>query len=144
MTRYGILGFGHHAIKRMMKAFKETHDSQLVGLWRRDAGKAKANAQQYSIPLVFESAQALCASPEVDAVFISSPDSLHLEHVLLAAENRKPVLCEKPLGMNAAQVEEMLAATREAGVVFGVAQNMRYYRSLGLIHSRMDRGGPHR
>src|ERR1700728_5052222 len=98
MTRYGILGFGHHAIKRMMKAFTETHESKLVGLWRRDAEKAKANAQQFSIPLVFESPEALCASSEVDAIFISSPDSLHLEHVLLAAANRKPVLCEKPLG----------------------------------------------
>jgi predicted dehydrogenase len=140
MTRYGILGFGHHAIKRMMKAFNEAHESKLVGLWRRDAEKAKANAQQYSIPQVFESPEALCASPEVDAVFIASPDSFHLAHVLLAAENRKPVLCEKPLGMNAAQVEEMLAATREAGVAFGVAQNMRYYRSLQLIREWIAAG----
>lgn len=140
MTRYGILGFGHHASKRLMKAFAEAHESPLVGLWRRDQEKAKANAQAYSIPHVFETAEALCASPEIDAVFIVSPDAMHLEHVLLAARHGKAVLCEKPLGMNTAQVEEMLAATRQAGVAFGVAQNMRYNRSLQLIRQWIAEG----
>jgi len=133
MIRYGILGFGHHAAKRLMKAFAESKDSKAAGLWRRDAAKAQENARRFSIPLVFDSPEALCASPEIDAVFIVSPDALHLPHVLLAAKHGKAILCEKPLGMNAGEVEEMLAAAKAAGVRFGVAQNMRYNRSLGLI-----------
>lgn len=140
MTRYGILGFGHHAAKRLMKAFRDAKNSQLVGLWRRDAEKAKANAQEFAIPRVFGSAEALCASTEIDAVFIVSPDALHLSHVLLAARNGKAVLCEKPLAMNAGEVEEMLEATREADVVFGVAQNMRYYQSLHVIREWIAQG----
>ena len=87
MTRYGILGFGHHAAKRLSKGFLESQNSKLVGLWRRDATKAQANASQFSIPLVFDTPEALCASPEIDAVFIVSPDALHLPHVLLAAKH---------------------------------------------------------
>lgn len=130
MVRYGILGFGHHAIKRLMPAFAE---GQVTGLWRRDPAKAEANAHEYKIPHVFSSAEDLCASPEIDAVFIVSPDALHLPDVLLAARYGKHVLCEKPLGMNTAEVEQMLFATRAAGVVFGVAQNMRYNASAQLI-----------
>ena len=42
MVRYGILGFGHHAIKRLMPAFTVAH---VTGMWRRDPAKAQANAR---------------------------------------------------------------------------------------------------
>ena len=140
MTRYGILGFGHHAAKRLMKGFRESQNSKLVGLWRRDATKAQASASEYSIPLIFDSPEALCASPEIDAVFIVSPDALHLPHVLLAAKHGKAILCEKPLALNAGEVEEMLAAAKAAGVPFGVAQNMRYNRSLDVMRKWIAEG----
>jgi predicted dehydrogenase len=140
MTRYGILGFGHHAAKRLSKGFLESQNSKLVGLWRRDATKAQASASQFSIPLVFDTPEALCASPEIDAVFIVSPDALHLPHVLLAAKRGKAILCEKPLALNAGEVEQMLAAAKAAGVPFGVAQNMRYNRSLDVIRKWLAEG----
>jgi predicted dehydrogenase len=137
MIRYGILGFGHHARKRLMPAFA---GAQVTGMWRRDPAKAQADAREYHIPHVFDSAEELCASSEVDAAFVVSPDALHLPHVLLAAQHGKPVLCEKPLGMNAGEVEKMLFATRAAGVVFGVAQNMRYNASVQLIREWIVEG----
>jgi predicted dehydrogenase len=140
MIRYGILGFGHHAVKRMIPGFAVARDSQLAGLWRRNLDKARENARQFSIPHVFETAEALCASPEIDAIFISSPDALHLSDVLLAAKHGKAILCEKPLGMNTGEVEQMLAAAKAANVVLGVAQNMRYYRSLALIRQWIAEG----
>jgi predicted dehydrogenase len=140
MIRYGILGFGHHAAKRLINGFHEAKDSKLVALWRRDSAKARANASQYSIPLVFETPEALCSSSEIDAIFIVSPDALHLSHVLLAAKHGKAILCEKPLAMNAGEVEEMLAAAKAANVRFGVAQNMRFNRSLEIIHRWIAEG----
>jgi predicted dehydrogenase len=140
MTRYGILGFGHHAAKRLMKGFNEAQSSKLVGLWRRDAAKARASASQVSIPLVFDTPEALCASPEIDAVFIVSPDALHLPHVLLAARHGKGILCEKPLALNSGEVEQMLAAAKAAGVPFGVAQNMRYNRSIDVMRKWIGEG----
>ncbi|MBW4028125.1 MAG: Gfo/Idh/MocA family oxidoreductase [Acidobacteria bacterium] len=138
--RYGIIGFGHHAIKRMVPGFLGAERSQLAALYRRNPAKAAANAKDYSIPRVFNTAEELCASPEIDAVFIASPDSLHLADVLTAARHGKHVLCEKPLAMNAQEVEEMLAAAQSAGIRFGVAQNMRYYRSLDLVAKQLADG----
>ena len=140
MIRYGILGFGHHAAKRLMKGFREAKDSKPVGLWRRDATKAVEDARKYSIPHIFETPEDLCASREIDSVFVVSPDALHLPHVKLAAKHGKAVLCEKPLGMNASEVEEMVAASETAGVRFGVAQNMRYNRSLELMRKWIAEG----
>jgi len=140
MIRYGILGFGHHAAKRLMKGFRESKNSSPVGLWRRDSIKAVEDARKFSIPHLFETPEALCASPELDAVFIVSPDALHLPHVKLAAKHGKAILCEKPLGMNAGEVEEMVAAADTAGVHFGVAQNMRYNRSLDVMRKWIGEG----
>jgi predicted dehydrogenase len=137
MIRYGILGFGHHAKKRLMPAFA---GAQVTGMWRRDPAKAQADAREYHIPHVFDSAEELCASPEIDAVFVVSPDALHLPHVLVAAQHGKHILCEKPLALNADEVEKMLFATRAAGVVFGAAQNMRYNASVQLIREWIAEG----
>ena len=116
-----------------MPAFRQCSVAHAQGLWRRDSAKAAADAARFGIPLVFSSPEELCASPEIDAVFVASPDALHREHVLLAARAGKPVLCEKPLAMNASEADEMLVATVRAGVLFGVAQNMRYNLAIDLM-----------
>jgi predicted dehydrogenase len=130
MLRYGILGFGHHAVRRLVPGFSGAKACTLQGLWRRNSQKARENAAEFSIPENFASAEELCSSPNIDAVFVASPDAMHLQDVLLALKHGKPVLCEKPLGMNLAQVEKMLDAARKANVVFGVAQNFRYNESV--------------
>jgi predicted dehydrogenase len=140
MIRYGLLGFGHHCVKRLIPAFPPARDSLLAGIWRRDLDKAAANAHAYQIEHVFATPEELCASPLVDAVFVTSPDALHLPHVLLALAHRKPVLCEKPLGMNADEVKQMLAAASKAGQRLGVAQNLRYNRSLEVMRDWIAEG----
>lgn len=140
MIRYGIVGFGHHGRKRLIPAFIGAKDSKLAGIWRRDLEKARANAHEFNIEHVFDTAEALCASPEIDAVFVTSPDAFHMHDTLLALGHNKPVLCEKPLAMHANQVKQMLAAARNARVQFGVAQNFRYNRSVNLIRDWIQAG----
>jgi 1,5-anhydro-D-fructose reductase (1,5-anhydro-D-mannitol-forming) len=140
MIRYGLLGFGHHCEKRLVPAFPGARVSTLSGLWRRDFEKAEANARKYSVEHTFRTAEELCASPDIDAVFVTSPDALHLPHVLLALGHGKHVLCEKPLGMNAGEVEQMLAAAKDAGLLLGVAQNLRYNRSLERVREWIAEG----
>ncbi|HEY0797004.1 MAG TPA: Gfo/Idh/MocA family oxidoreductase [Acidisarcina sp.] len=140
MIRYGILGFGHHGVKRLAPGFAFARRSLLTGIWRRDLAKARENAAQFDIGQVFPTPEALCASPDIDAVFVASPDSHHLSDVLLALRHGKPVLCEKPLAMNVAEVEQMLEASRLAGIHFGVAQNMRFHRSLQLMRDWVAEG----
>ena len=140
MIRYGILGFGLHAVKRLVPAFAAAKDSTLIGLWRRDPKKAHTNAQDYGIDKVLANADDLCASQDVDVVFVTSPDAFHMRDTLLALQHKKPVLCEKPLAMHAEEVERMLTAARSANVLFGVAQNFRYTRSVNLIRDWVQAG----
>jgi predicted dehydrogenase len=140
MTRYGLLGFGHHCVKRLVPAFPSARVSVLAGIWRRDLEKAAANAREHRIEHVFATPEEMCATPLVDAVFVTSPDAFHLPHVLLALAHGKPVLCEKPLGMSAAEVEQMLTAASKAGQRLGVAQNLRYNRSFDVMRDWIREG----
>jgi predicted dehydrogenase len=140
MIRFGIVGFGLHAVRRLMPGFALARRSQVTALSRRDLGKARASATQYGIPLAFDSAEALCRSPEVDAVFVATPNSLHLSDVLLAIACGKPVLCEKPMGMNAGECRRMVEAAQTAGKLLGVAQVFRFEDSTARLRERLGAG----
>jgi len=142
VIRYGILGFGLHAVRRLMPGFSQAKRCTVTGLWRRDQRKAQEVLNQYSqFPLrAYDSPEALCSSPDVDAFFVASPDALHLQHVLVALEHRKPVLCEKPMAMNSAECERMLAAAERARVPLGVAQNFRFEPSINRIREIVAAG----
>jgi predicted dehydrogenase len=140
MIRFGIAGFGHHAVKRLMPGFAKAKRCQVTALSRRDLQRAQDSAQQFSIAYAFASTAELCACPEVDAVFVASPDALHLPDVLQAIHHRKPVLVEKPMAMNSAEASEMVEAARGAGVLLGVAHNMRFERSVQWFRDRVMAG----
>ena len=112
MIRFGIVGFGLHGVRRLMPGFALAKQCRVTALHRRDLQKARASAAEYKIPLAFDSVADLCASSEVDAVLVTSPDSLHLPDTLTAISQGKPVLCEKPMAMNAAECRQMIAAAR--------------------------------
>jgi predicted dehydrogenase len=139
MVRYGILGFGGHAVRRLMPGFERASRSRATGFWRRDAGKAAEVEQKHGLKF-FPETEALCCSPDIDVVFISSPDAFHLQHVLLALRYNKPVLCEKPLAMNAEECRTMLNAADQAGVKFGVAHCFRFEASVRRIKERLGSG----
>jgi 1,5-anhydro-D-fructose reductase (1,5-anhydro-D-mannitol-forming) len=139
-VRFAILGFGHHAVRRLMPAFAQCKIATLNGMWRRDQTAAAQNCAEYKIAHCFPTREALCSSPEVDVVFITSPDAMHWDDTLLALRHGKAVLCEKPAAMNAAEAEEMQAAARAAGLLYGVAQNFRFNRSLEWMREQIAAG----
>jgi predicted dehydrogenase len=140
MIRYGILGFGLHAVRRLMPGFALASNSRVTALSRTEMNKARASAAEHQVPHAFDSAADLCRSPEVDAVFVATPNSSHLEDVLLAIESGKPVLCEKPMGMNAAECRQMVEATRRRKVLLGVAQVFRFERSTARLRELVAEG----
>ena len=139
-VRFAILGFGHHAVRRLLPAFSKCNQATLTGMWRRDQTAAQQNCAEYRIPHCFPTREALCSSPEVDVVLITSPDAMHWDDTLLALRYGKAVLCEKPVAMNAAEAEEMQAAARAAGLLYGVAQNFRFNRSLEWMREQIAAG----
>jgi predicted dehydrogenase len=140
MIRYGILGFGLHAVRRLMPAFALAQNSRVTALSRRDIDKARASAAEYKIAHAFDSAADLCLSSEVDAIFVATPNNAHLEDVLLAIASGKPVLCEKPMGMNAGECRQMVEAARRAHVLLGVAQVFRFERGTAALRERIATG----
>jgi predicted dehydrogenase len=140
MVRFGIVGFGLHAVRRLMPGFALAGSCKVTALSRRDMAKAKASAAEYKIPLAFDSVADLCRSPEVDAVLVTTPNSLHLPDVLTAIKHGKPVLCEKPMGMNAGDCRQMVEAARQARVLLGVAQVFRFEDSTARMRDRIAAG----
>ena len=123
-----------------MPGFALASNSCVTALSRRDMKQAQASAAEYEIPHAFGSAADLCRSPEVDAIFVATPDCSHLKDVLLAIESGKPVLCEKPMRMNAGECRQMVEAARRAKLLFGVAQVFRFERCTASLCERVAAG----
>jgi len=140
MIRFGIVGFGLHAVKRLMPGFALAKRCCVTALSRRDLAKAQQSAREFDIPFAFDSAAELCRSPEVDAVLVTTPNSCHEADVLLAVRHGKPVLCEKPMAMNSEQCRRMVEAARSAGVLLGVAQVFRFEDSTARFRGRIAAG----
>ena len=100
------------------------------GWWRSRVairrGRARL-ASRHSVPVVSPTYEALLQEPEVDAVYIPLHNSVHKEWTLRAVAAGKHVLCEKPLGMNAGEAEEMGAAADKAGVLLMEAFMYRFH-----------------
>jgi predicted dehydrogenase len=139
MVRYGILGFGLHAVKRLMPGFARASRSRAIAFWRRDPAKAPETSRAYGLRS-FATPEELCVASDIDAIFVATPDALHLRDVLLAVKHRKPVLCEKPLGMNAGECRQMIEAATAAGVPFGVAHVFRFEPSVLRIRQLLSSG----
>ena len=128
-----------------MPAFAIAQHSTVTALSRRDPERARASAEQFGIPHSFASTEELARCPEVDAVFVTTPDALHLRDVLAVLKARKPVLCEKPMAMNADEVEQMVAAANSSGLLLGVAHVFRFEECTRHLRERIanrDIGAP--
>ena len=88
----------------------------LVAVASRDRARAEAYAREWEIPRAYGSYEDLLADPEIEAVYISLPNTLHAEWSIKALEAGKHVLCEKPVAMSAAEARELLAVRDRTGV----------------------------
>ncbi len=123
-----------------MPGFALAQNCRVTALSRRSMGKALESARQHNIPLAFDSAEELCRSAEVDAIFVTTPNACHLADVLVAVACGKPVLCEKPMGVNADQCRKMVEGARNAGILLGVAQVFRFEESAAWLRQRVAAG----
>jgi 1,5-anhydro-D-fructose reductase (1,5-anhydro-D-mannitol-forming) len=139
-VRFGIAGFGLHAVKRLMPAFAIAEHSTVSALSRRDLATARASANEFKIPHAFTSTEELARCPDVDAIFVATPDALHLSDALTSFAAHKPVLCEKPMAMNSGEVEQMIAAAKKAALPLGVAQVFRFEESARRMRERVLHG----
>lgn len=133
-VRFGILGTANIARRALAPALQRCKNAELVAVASRSEEKARSFAAECGIPRAHSSYQALLDDPEVDAVYIPLPNSLHLEWSIKAAQAKKHVLCEKPLALSEAQCLEMAAAAGEQGVKLMEAFMYRFHpRSIEVL-----------
>src|SRR3954469_21503427 len=122
--RWGIIGCGDVTEVKSGPGFQKANGSALVAVMRRDLAKAQDYARRHGVPRAYDRADALIADPEVDAVYIATPPSSHLELALRVAGAGKPCLVEKPMTLDRAESVRMVEAFAAAGRPLGAA----YYR----------------
>ncbi len=123
-VRWGIIGCGDVTEVKSGPALQKAQGSQLLAVMRRNGSLAQDYARRHGVPRWYDDAQQLIDDPEVDAVYIATPPHMHKEYTLAVASAGKPVYVEKPMALNAAECQQMIAACRSAGVPLFVA----YYR----------------
>lgn len=139
-VRYGIIGFGAFAERAILPAIRSSPNSVVTAIQKRSLAEAEAKRREHGVPFAFDSAEALCASAEVDAVFIVSSNARHHPETLIAARHGKHVLTEKPMALSAAQGREMAEACRTAGVKFMVGHMLRFSPLVRRMHELVSSG----
>ena len=114
--RFAVLGTAKIA-RTVGPKIQTAKGAELTGVASRSADKAAAFAAEFGIPESYGSYQAALDDPEIDAVYIPLPPSMHLEWTTKAAKAGKHVFCEKPLATNATEAEQMIAGCRQHNVV---------------------------
>ncbi|WP_421955869.1 Gfo/Idh/MocA family protein [Polaromonas sp.] len=134
----GVVGLGR-AFTLMLPTF--VHDSR-VRLVAATDPIAAAQAQfgkDFSAP-THDSVEALCANPDVDAVYIASPHQFHAEHVCLAAAHGKHALVEKPMALSLDECSRMIEAARSAGVHLIVGHSHSFNTPIKRTRQIIDSG----
>ena len=107
--KIGVLGAARIAPMALIRPARAVPEARVVAVAARDPARARAFAQRHGILRVHESYDALVQDPELEAVYIPLPNSLHAEWSIRALRAGKHVLCEKPLASNAEEARQMSA-----------------------------------
>jgi len=134
---WGVIGSGGIALRRTIpEGIVPAANARLVAVYDVNQEVNRQVAERFGARAASNLDELLEA--DVEAVYVATPVHAHREQVLACARARKHVLCEKPLGLNVAEAEEMVAACRQAGVLLGTALMMRFHSqhqaALKLIH----------
>ncbi len=141
MIGYGFMGRAHsNAYRKVNNFFPLEYHPVLKAVCARDAEKAKAFAETWGYESIETDWRKLLSRKDIDAVDICTPNNLHKEIALAAAAAGKIILCEKPLSMNTAEGEEMVAAVEKAGVPNIVWYNYRRVPAVTMAKQLIDEG----
>lgn len=125
--RMGVLGCSGHYFKRVAIPLRESLLIEPYAIASRETDKARKAAAAWGFAANYGSYEALLADRSVDFVYIPLPNHLHLEYIKKAADAGKPILCEKPLCLNAREAAEAAAYCAERGVPLMEAFMYRFH-----------------
>jgi predicted dehydrogenase len=129
VLRVAIMGLGSYGT-RVAEAMKTCKRAKLVGVISGTPSKIETWKQKYGIPSKncynYDNYHQIKDNPDIDAVYVVTPNSLHKPHAIGVAKAGKHVICEKPMALNASEGREMIAACKAAGVHLLVGYRMHF------------------
>jgi predicted dehydrogenase len=129
----GFIGLVHvEALRRL--------GIEVTGIVGSSPERVREKARSAPLPEPYESYEAMLADPRVDVVHITSPNHLHHPQAKAALQAGKHVICEKPLGMDSVETEELLRLARASGLVHAVNFNIRFYPQCREARERVAAG----
>lgn len=111
--KWGIIGVGKIA-EKFATDLKSVKNAQLHAVASSSSlERAQDFANRYNAPFAYDSYENIFQTPDLDAIYIATPHTLHADNTLLCLKHKIPVLCEKPFAMNLKQVQEMVESARK-------------------------------
>jgi dihydrodiol dehydrogenase / D-xylose 1-dehydrogenase (NADP) len=136
---WGIIGPGRIA-HQFAEGLKVIEDAALYAVASSNIERAQAFAEQYGGAVTYDSYQALVNDPQVDAIYIATPHRFHVDNALLCLKAGKPVLCEKPLTVNAAEAQQLIETARAHKVFLMEALWTRYLPIYQQVRHWLEAG----
>ncbi|CAA9558768.1 MAG: hypothetical protein AVDCRST_MAG86-430 [uncultured Truepera sp.] len=136
--RWGILGTAR-INRKVIPALQASKNGEVVGVASRDEAKAREQAEKHGLPEAFSSYEDLLASPDVSAVYIPLPNTMHREWAIKSLEAGKHVLCEKPLAVSAQECEEIGRVAAERGLKVLEGFMYRFHPRFELLQDLMQK-----
>ncbi len=112
-VRWGILSTARIGVQKVIPAMQKGRFTEVVAIASRNGEKANEAADKLNIGKRYDSYEALLDDPDIDAVYNPLPNHLHVPWTIRAMEAGKHVLCEKPIGLNAGEAQDLIEATRQ-------------------------------
>lgn len=140
VIRWGILGCARIARLQVIPAIARCSNAKLAAVASRDAAKLAEFSTLFGHFTAHSSYEALLNDPQVDAIYIPLPNSMHCEWAIRAMRSGKHVLCEKPLALNHEEAGRMVATARECGVLLMEAFMYRYTDRIRQINRVLESG----
>ena len=139
-TEFAVIGT-NFITDRFLEAAKTVPGFHLKAVYSRTREKGEAFAKKHGADLVFDDLDALAACPEVDAVYIATPNCCHMDQSIRMLSGGKHVLCEKPVASNAKEFAKMRRAAEENGVVLLEAMRNFFSPGFGAIRENLPKLG---
>ena len=114
---WGIMSTASIATKHVIPAIKKAEHNFIGAIASRNKNKAQKTAERFEIKTYYDNYEDLILDPNLDIIYIPLPNTLHKKWVLKTAKAGKNILCEKPLGINAVQVQEMIEQAKKKDII---------------------------
>jgi D-xylose 1-dehydrogenase (NADP+, D-xylono-1,5-lactone-forming) len=138
-VRWGLLSTAN-INRRLIPALQMSERGELTAVASRNSQSAETYAEAWDIPHAFGTYEALLQSDVIDAIYISLPNHLHAEWAITAMRHGKHVLCEKPFATTLAEVDEMIAVSKEMGMVLTEAFMYRHHPQTKKVGEMVQNG----